>query len=307
MMDEIATWTSTDIIFAPGTSFEQWREVFEQISATHKSINWLLGSVLLVGENFEGFSQVMDEKFIEQHREKIWVCRKIAPERRRDPDVLSWSVHRETASLDDEQQEYWLSRAEEGKWTTKKIAYEIGLAKAAKERENGTWPANNGAAVAAVVMPAKSNGKIPEVQEEPGSNEPSCPACGSYDLVDGFTACNDCGWSSADSLTTSTEVDVALIRDLIEDIRKDGDSVYLAERLDLALNIPRVRSPLTDFEDALRIRSPGWRISISEEDNGSWRVMLKKPSLQNAFGINASLPRAIVEAVLSAKIIELQA
>lgn len=332
--DQVATWTPTGVTIAPGATFEQWLEVFQQVTATHKMINWGIGDCLLFGENFEGFSQAIDEKFIEQHREKLWVARKISKERRRDPDILSWSLHREIASFDDEQQEYWLARAEAGKWTVKQLTYEVGLARAAKARGSGTWPKNGGPAVAPVVTPpvtaididvdidpdndilAPPGLKIAS-KREPGMPEQTCPSCGSFDVRfdtggEREQVCNDCGWSASDGQplrsTTVLDEQIRYAREVIALLQKESEIGLLdiISGLDVALGVTVYGNPLADIPLALGLRSGGWRFSISEEDNGIWRVALKKPGMQFAFGINPDLPRAIVEAVLSAKIIELR-
>jgi hypothetical protein len=147
--------------------------------------------------------------------------------------------------------------------------------------------------------------------------EQTCPSCGSFDVRfdtggEREQVCNDCGWSASDGQplrsTTVLDEQIRYAREVIALLQKESEIGLLdiISGLDVALGVTVYGNPLADIPLALGLRSGGWRFSISEEDNGIWRVALKKPGMQFAFGINPDLPRAIVEAVLSAKIIELR-
>src|SRR5262252_7309945 len=104
----VAHWNACSLELDLGASFAQWQRVYEKAWNDDRSSNWWLGDALLIGEaRFgEDFASVVDPKWAEQHKEKIWVARKVTPDRRREN--LSWSIHREVAALEPAEQEEWL-------------------------------------------------------------------------------------------------------------------------------------------------------------------------------------------------------
>src|SRR6185437_16307436 len=97
----VAEWTSTGMVILPDATFEEWKEHLDRAIATHQCINWVLGDALVFGDDhFEEFSQVVDARWAEQHREKMWLCRRIPKSRR--IEGLSWSVHRVVGKMDPE-------------------------------------------------------------------------------------------------------------------------------------------------------------------------------------------------------------
>lgn len=62
-------------------------------------------------------------------KKAAWVCRHVAPERRRGAP-LTFGHHIEIAGLSPTDQEIWLDRAEDEKWTTKQLRAEIRKSKA---------------------------------------------------------------------------------------------------------------------------------------------------------------------------------
>lgn len=291
----VVQWRMTGLIIRTDATFDEWLGVFEQAAATHRSINWALGDAIAFGQDrYEQFSQVVDDKYREQHREKAWVSARVPMERRRE--TCSWSLHREIASLDPEDQIRWLDAAEQGEWTVKTLKDEIAKERQAKER----YPSNS--APNGEDRSARSDddegdeldercGAETEPQERMNSSEPVAPA------------------ETVSATPEAASGDRAEeIRALIVAVRENaGNQGYLGAlygRIEDALEMV-ANAPLELVDDALSLRSPGWRISIAEEDDG-WKVALKKTGQQGTFGMGSHLPSAIVEAVLGAALIDLE-
>lgn len=128
------------LIVLPGITWDEWCGMYAAVEDAEKSAQFRIGDALLAGEEFfgEAYAQVVDEKYIHRHTGPMWVCRKI-PRSRRRPS-LSYSLHRETAGLDDEQQEVWLTRAEAGRWTVKELKEAMAAEKARQPGDNGAPP-----------------------------------------------------------------------------------------------------------------------------------------------------------------------
>ena len=279
----VAHWNQTSLELDVGASFAQWQRAFEHAFKNEKASNWWLGDALIIGEERfgEDFAQVVDPKYTEHHKEKIWVCRKVPPERRRE--ALSWSIHREVAALEVDDQEEWLGVAEANDWTVKELKEALTAWKARRH--------NN---------PPKEDLNQDKFPLEGGSDDRRVPK---YDSASGYT-----------------EGEFADVRKLIEDVRsfggainggeiKEGSQTWatLCEIEDRVLALlPRARvssdaQPLLYIEDAIRLKYQGWLMNIDEDSANGWRTTLRRQD-KACYGINKHLPSAIVEAVLTAAI-----
>lgn len=114
------------LIVLPGIEWSEWTELWSAIEQTHKSEKFWLGDALLYAEQSfpDQWTQVVDEKYIHQQKGALWVASRIPPAERRES--LSWSVHREVASLKKpSRRKTILNLAEAGKWGTREVVAEI--------------------------------------------------------------------------------------------------------------------------------------------------------------------------------------
>src|SRR3974390_1805595 len=120
---------------AQNATFKQWSETFAKVQATNRSINWWIGDALLIGEERFGeeYSQVVEPEWAESHKEKIWVCRKVPRERRNAE--CSWSIHREVAAMEPEDQVEYLDKAAFGGWTVKELKEQINADRIRKHNQ----------------------------------------------------------------------------------------------------------------------------------------------------------------------------
>jgi len=281
----VAHWHQTSLELDVGASFAQWQRAFEHAFKYEKASNWWLGDALIIGEERfgEDFAQVVDPKYTETHKEKMWVSRKVPPERRREG--LSWSIHREVAALQPDDQEIWLGMAEANDWTVKDLKEAVAA-----------WK-------------ARTHNQRP-VEEE---NQDRFPLEGGEDRrVPKF-----------DSKSGYTETEFADLRKLIDDVRSFGVSINggdikegsqawatlceIEDRVLAMLPKARVNSdaqPLLYIEDAIRLKHQGWLMTMDEDSVNGWRTTLRDKGDKAAYGMNKYLPAAIVEAVLTAAISE---
>ncbi len=121
-----------------GISWDEWVSVWQTAEGMHQSSSFYIGDALLAGmrEFGEKFAQVVDPKYVNQQRGAMWVCSRIEPERRRAN--LSYSLHRELAALEPDEQDRWLALAEAGSWTVKRLKEAMVIA--GLRRGNGGPP-----------------------------------------------------------------------------------------------------------------------------------------------------------------------
>jgi hypothetical protein len=269
---------------ADTATFKQWTETFEKVQATNRSINWWIGDALLIGETRWGeeYAQVVSPEWAENHKEKLWVCKRI-PRDRRNVDC-NWSIHREVAAMEPEDQVSWLDQAAFNAWTVKQLKAEIEAEKLRKHNQQ---------------QPTM----FPEAEESQERH---------YDQG----AARRAGYTDDEFQDLRRLIDE--VRDFGNSINgeevKQGSPSYvtmcgLEDRV-MAL-LPKARassdaSPLMFIEDALSLRQQGWLVTMAEEADGGWRTTLKKGERQMSYGMNGNLPCAVVEAVLTAAISDRQ-
>ena len=113
-----------------GLSYNSWEEGYKRLIEVEECGPFWIGDYLLWGEKTfgENFSQALDEDHAKTHLIYKYVCSRIEPSRRRE--ALSFSIHREVCSIEDEAtQEKILDVAERDKLTVREVRQ---LAKAAK-------------------------------------------------------------------------------------------------------------------------------------------------------------------------------
>lgn len=115
--------TPTGIDFSDGVTEETWLLLGKQLKTIGRSWqfwvgDWLRYGGFMFGKKYKTASAILglDEKQLQQCN---WVANKVAPENRMPQ--LSWTYHREVASLDPELQKECLNIAVEGKLATKEF------------------------------------------------------------------------------------------------------------------------------------------------------------------------------------------
>lgn len=119
--------SSTQLRIPEGLSFQEWAALGTTLSTVELGINWWIGDWLNYGERRYG--DMYEQATLETGREKQtladlkWVASKFETSRRREN--LSWSHHRETASLEPAEADRMLDRAESGKWSKTTLRDEV--------------------------------------------------------------------------------------------------------------------------------------------------------------------------------------
>ncbi|MDR7492250.1 MAG: LmbU family transcriptional regulator [Armatimonadota bacterium] len=133
------------VIFDPALPYEAWEELGRALGAMARTNRWWLGDWLLAGEDLYGeeASQALESRYEQGERvtglayetltNYAWVCRQVPPERRRPS--LSFSAHAEVASLEPDEQERWLSLAEEQGWSSAELRRALRAERARAESE----------------------------------------------------------------------------------------------------------------------------------------------------------------------------
>lgn len=113
--------TQTGLHMPVGLNFDVWEKTGRQLAGIVDSSAWWLGDWLVYGKDhypdrYERSIRIAGLKY-QTLRNYAWVSRRFSLDRRRD--TLSFQHHAEVASLPLDEQEKWLDRAEEKKWSTK--------------------------------------------------------------------------------------------------------------------------------------------------------------------------------------------
>jgi N6-adenosine-specific RNA methylase IME4 len=112
-------------------SYEGWKAVGDTLRYVAGAVQWWLGDWILFGERKYGemYSQALEATEYEYQtlRDATWVADQFEMSRRRDN--VSWSHHREVASLEPAEQDEWLDRTQDEGWTHKELRTEVQKAK----------------------------------------------------------------------------------------------------------------------------------------------------------------------------------
>lgn len=125
------------LLIPRGVEIEEWRSLGRQINVISDSSSWWLGDWLIYGqaEYPNRYKQAIEETSLDYQtlRNYAWVARRFCPERRRS--ALSFQHHAEVASRPAEEQERWLSQAEQHSWSRNKLRQAM---REARNLESGT-------------------------------------------------------------------------------------------------------------------------------------------------------------------------
>lgn len=125
--DRIVHTQKTSLQLAPGVPLESWKRVGQQIHRIADSSCWWFGDWLVYGEkSYPGrYREAIEQTNLDYQtlRNYAWVARAFELSRRRDS--LSFQHHAEVAALPEEQQEVWLNRAAEFRWSRRRLREEL--------------------------------------------------------------------------------------------------------------------------------------------------------------------------------------
>ncbi|MDI5980593.1 LmbU family transcriptional regulator [Amycolatopsis magusensis] len=127
----------TGLIIPGDVSVDEWREIGNHIIVIANSSAWWLGDWLIYGQDHypDRYKRAVEETSLDYQtlRNYAWIARRYPLHRRHAK--LSFQHHAELASLPDEQQDEWLSRAEKSGWSRNVLRTKV---RAAKNVGNGT-------------------------------------------------------------------------------------------------------------------------------------------------------------------------
>jgi hypothetical protein len=130
-VDGKAMTRRTALTIPRGVPIDVWRNLGRQIFVIADSSGWWLGDWLIYGQaNFpDRYKRAVAETSLDYQtlRNYAWVARQITPDRRRER--LSFQHHAEVASLETDQQDLWLTRAEQFTWSRNELRRQIRASK----------------------------------------------------------------------------------------------------------------------------------------------------------------------------------
>lgn len=310
-----ALWEAyeTHLVVCPGLSWEEWQEKWAAVDQTHRAILWWVGDALIYAEDNFGdqWAQAVDAQYADQHRNAMWVSRQIPVSER--VAGLSWSAHRETASLGAEERREILAMAKREGWGARQIAAERKRRKeaAANYPRNGA-PAEND--LCSTVE--QDEGRETDAETAPlnGHEEPQGEAS---------SATEDAPATQPSEVRPSSPAaSVEALRGCIEGARKLAQPLALGEAPTMgvfgelggigeAVGKPVSASVLTEAMAALDLIPDEWngsiRIEIGEKVFGGRKTTVElKRANAIAVAVGPWLPITILEAALSARISDIE-
>jgi hypothetical protein len=120
------------LVLPHGQSFEDWEETGRSLASANKVLNWWIGDWWAAGSHRYGARAEAAARGLfgleyQSLRDAAMVCRAFEPSRRRDN--LSFTHHREVASLSPAKADALLDRAEREGWSTRDMRAEAALAR----------------------------------------------------------------------------------------------------------------------------------------------------------------------------------
>lgn len=125
IVPEKCTFTKTSLILDESISDEDYLKVGKFLTKVKKSLMWWIGDWCAFGEFNENFYftgimlEIRSRYSDKSIHNATWVCNKIEPSRRREQ--LDIGHHADVASLEPEEQDYWLERAEKENLSVMKL------------------------------------------------------------------------------------------------------------------------------------------------------------------------------------------
>lgn len=117
----------TGLAFSQMIPLREWELIGQQILAVADSSTWWVGDWLCYGEQAyqDRYREAVQMTSLNYQtlRNYAWVARRLELSRRRDS--LSFGHHAEVAALDVPEQDYWLRKAEELRWSRNQLRAEV--------------------------------------------------------------------------------------------------------------------------------------------------------------------------------------
>ncbi|MFI5782788.1 LmbU family transcriptional regulator [Nocardia sp. NPDC051570] len=117
--------------FPSNITFDEWQRAGMQVSRAIDSFSWCLGDWLVYGRRkyADRYRQAIDAAGLDYQtlRNYAWVANRFELPRRRPG--LSFQHHAELASLPDAEQDTWLDRAEQGRWSRNQLRQHLQAAR----------------------------------------------------------------------------------------------------------------------------------------------------------------------------------
>jgi hypothetical protein len=134
--------TETTLVLPDGLTFDEWEDVGKRLRQAEKSVRWWIGDWLAYGERTYGETYTRAAEVtgytVGDLRNMVAVSTAIDPSHR--CDALTWSHHREVASLEPEEQVRWLDKAQTEGWSKRELHEQSRLSRPAAEEPPETPP-----------------------------------------------------------------------------------------------------------------------------------------------------------------------
>jgi hypothetical protein len=134
--------TRVGLKLPPNLTYEGWERAGRRLAGVVDSSAWCLGDWVVHGEREyeDRYRRAVDAVGLDYQtiRNYAWVARRFPIGRRRS--ALSLQHHAEVARLSDEEQDAWLDRAEQGKWSRNTLRSHIKALRAGGEPPESRVP-----------------------------------------------------------------------------------------------------------------------------------------------------------------------
>jgi len=155
-----ATVRKSGMAFPSNMSERSWEQIGTSLRELANSSAWWLADWLIYGEAAYGwrrYREAIERTGLDYQtlRNYAWVARRFEQERRRDS--LSFAHHAELARLTPAEQDYWLRKAEQQKWSRNELRRSVRASLAERSQEP-PLPVADGEQIKAVPQLAESVG-----------------------------------------------------------------------------------------------------------------------------------------------------
>ncbi|MFG2004646.1 LmbU family transcriptional regulator [Spirillospora sp. NPDC048911] len=138
-----ATARKSGMVFAQNLSERSWEQIGSGLRELTNSSAWWLADWLIFGEAAYGlrrYREAIDRTGLDYQtlRNYAWVARRFEHHRRRD--ALSFAHHAEVTRLSPPEQDYWLRKAEQQKWSRNELRRAVRASLAEQSREASLPP-----------------------------------------------------------------------------------------------------------------------------------------------------------------------
>ncbi|MFD5516250.1 LmbU family transcriptional regulator [Streptomyces sp. NPDC127066] len=138
-----ATVQKSGMVFPPNLPERSWERIGANLRELVNSSAWWLADWLLYGEATYGwrrYKEAIERTGLDYQtlRNYAWVARRFEHHRRHD--ALSFAHHAEVTRLSPPEQDYWLRRAEQQKWSRNELRRALRAGLAAQSDEAGDSP-----------------------------------------------------------------------------------------------------------------------------------------------------------------------